>query len=138
MHLCDGGYPVHRKMTFNIFGLYTMQVNSIPCLYPTLFEQINGLPFILQCLKGKVLVTQSCLTLCKPMTIAARFLCSWDSPGENIKVCSHSLLQGIFLTQGSNPGLLHCGQILYYLTHQGSPMSTGGQNESTLESLLQL
>ena len=33
----------------------------------------------------------------------------------------HSLLQGIFLTQGSNPGLLHCREILYRLSHQGSP-----------------
>ena len=67
MYLCDGGYAVDRKMTTTILGLYSMQVNSIPCLYPTLFEEINCLPFILQCLKGKVLVAQSCLTLCKPM-----------------------------------------------------------------------
>ena len=33
----------------------------------------------------------------------------------------HSLLQGIFPTQGLNPGLLHCRQILYFLSHQGSP-----------------
>ena len=36
---------------------------------------------------------------------------------------SHSLLQGIFLTQGSNLGLLHPRQVLYYLSHQGSPTS---------------
>ena len=34
----------------------------------------------------------------------------------------HSLLQGIFLTQGLNPGFLHCRQILYHLSHQGSPV----------------
>ena len=34
----------------------------------------------------------------------------------------HFLLQGIFLTQGLNPGLLHCRQILYHLSHQGSPL----------------
>ena len=33
----------------------------------------------------------------------------------------HCLLQGIFSTQGLNLGLLHCKQILYYLSHQGSP-----------------
>ena len=38
-------------------------------------------------------------------------------------VGSHSLLQGIFLTQGSNPSLLHCRQILYHLIRQGSPNS---------------
>ena len=44
-----------------------------------------------------------------------------DSPGKNTGVGSHSLLQGIFPTRGSNPGLLHCRQILYHLSHQGSP-----------------
>jgi len=44
-----------------------------------------------------------------------------DSPGQNIGVGSRSLLQGIFLTQGLNPGLPHCRQILYQLNHQGSP-----------------
>ena len=37
----------------------------------------------------------------------------------------HSLLQGIFPTQGSNPDLLHCRQILYHLSHQGSPKYVG-------------
>ena len=45
----------------------------------------------------------------------------WNSPGQNTGVGSCSLLQGIFPTQGSNPGLLHCKQILYPLRHQGSP-----------------
>ena len=35
-------------------------------------------------------------------------------------MCSHFLLQGIFLTQGLNPGLLHCRQTLYHLSEQGS------------------
>ena len=43
------------------------------------------------------------------------------SPGQNAGVGSLSLLQGIFPTQGLNPGLLHCGQILYQLSHKGSP-----------------
>ena len=38
----------------------------------------------------------------------ARLLCPWDSPGKNIGVGCHFLLQGIFPTQESNPGLLHC------------------------------
>ena len=42
------------------------------------------------------------------------------SPGQNTGVCSCSILQGIFLTQGSNPGFLHWRQILYQLSHQGS------------------
>ena len=46
----------------------------------------------------------------------------WDSPGKNTGVGCHAFLQGIFLTQGPNPGLLHCRQILYHLSHQGSPI----------------
>ena len=47
-------------------------------------------------------------------------LCSpWDSLGQYTGVGSLSLLQGIFLAQGSNPGLLHCRQILYQLNHRG-------------------
>ena len=65
--------------------------------------------------KVKVKITQSCPTLCDPMD------CPWNSPGQNTGVGSHSLLQGIFPTQGSNSGLLHYRQILYQLSHKGSP-----------------
>ena len=44
----------------------------------------------------------------------------WNSPGQNTKVGSLSVLQGIFSTQGSNPGLLHRRWILYQLSHKGS------------------
>ena len=50
----------------------------------------------------------------------ARLLCLWKSPGKSTRVGGHALLQGIFPTQGLNPGLLHCRQILYHLSHQGS------------------
>ena len=63
--------------------------------------------------KVKVLVTQLCATLCDPMN-SANLLCPWNSPGKNTGVGSHSLLQGIFPTQGLNLGLLHCRQILYH------------------------
>ena len=46
----------------------------------------------------------------------------WYSPGQNIGVGSLSLLQGIFPTQGSNPGLPHCRRILYQLSHKWSPL----------------
>ena len=45
----------------------------------------------------------------------------WNSPGQNTGVGSLSLLQGIFPTQGCNPGLPHCRQILYQLSHKVSP-----------------
>ena len=44
-----------------------------------------------------------------------------DSPGQNTGVGSLSLLRGIFPTQGSNPGLLQCRQIIYQLSHKASP-----------------
>ena len=47
-------------------------------------------------------------------------LCPWDSPGKNIGVGCHALIQVIFPTQGSNPGLLPCRWILYCLSHQRS------------------
>ena len=45
----------------------------------------------------------------------------WNSPCQDTGVGSLSLLQGIFPSQGSNPGLSHCRQILYQLSHKGSP-----------------
>ena len=48
----------------------------------------------------------------------------WNSPGQNTRVDSLSLLQGIFPTQGSNPGLPHCRGILCQLSHKGSPPTT--------------
>ena len=51
-----------------------------------------------------------------------RFFCPWNSPGKNNGVAWHTLLQGIFLTKGSNPGLPHCRQILYHLRPQGNPL----------------
>ena len=55
--------------------------------------------------------------VCKP----TRLLCPRDTPGKNTGVGCLSILQGICPTQGSNPGLLHCGRILYCLRHQGNP-----------------
>ena len=54
-----------------------------------------------------------------PWTLAHQVLCPWDSPGKNTGVGCHSPLQGIFPTQGSNLGLLHCRWVLYCLSHQG-------------------
>ena len=68
------------------------------------------------------LVAQSCPTLCNCMDCSPLgSSVHGDSPGKNTGVGCHALLYGIFPTQGSNPGLQHCKQILYYLSHQGSP-----------------
>ena len=71
----------------------------------------------------KVLVAQSCLTLCNPMDYSPPgSYVHGDSLGKNTGMDSHSLLQGIFPIQGSNPVLLHCRQILYCLSHLGIPL----------------
>ena len=73
-----------------------------------------------------VLSSSYCNTLCESHSVVSHS-CSlrlhglyspWNSPGQNTGVGSLSLLQGIFPIQGLNPGLLHCRQILYQLSHQ--------------------
>ena len=65
---------------------------------------------------------QLCLTLCDPMEkCPPGSSIHRDSPGKNTGVGCHALFQGIFLTQGLNPGFLHCRQILFRLSQQGSP-----------------
>ena len=68
------------------------------------------------------LVAQSYLTLCDPVDITPPgSSVHGGSPGMNTGVGCHALLQGIFPTQGSNPGLPHCRRVFYCVSHQGSP-----------------
>ena len=85
-------------------------VQSLSCSFSGV---ISGLFSCCVCLVG-----QSCSILCD-----SRLLCPWDSPGKDTGVGCHALLQGIFPTQGSNPGLLHCRQILFQLSYKGSPQT---------------
>ena len=64
-----------------------------------------------------MLVAQSCPTLCRPMDCSLPGS-TRNSSGKNTGVGSHALLQGIFLTKGSNPGIIYSRQILYHLSHQ--------------------
>ena len=72
-------------------------------------------------------VTRQCVCVCESRSVVSDSLWShglqspWNSPGKNTGVGGLSLLQGIFPTQGLNPGLPHCWQILYQLSHKGSP-----------------
>ena len=68
-----------------------------------------------------VLGAQLCPTLRPDGLSPTRLLCPWNSPDEKTWVGCHSPLQGIFLTQGWSPGLPHRRQLLYCLSHQGSP-----------------
>ena len=103
--LSPRGYSQPRNWT---------HVSSSPALAGGFF--ISSTTWEATFLRVKVKVAQSCLTLCNPMDYSP-----WNSPGQNTGVGSLSLLQEIFPTQGSNPGLLHCRRILYQLSHEGSP-----------------
>ena len=71
------------------------------------------------------LVAQSCPTLCDPLACnLPGSSVHGDSPGKNTEVGCHAILQGIFPTQGLDPGLLNCRRILYCLSHQGSPLKS--------------
>ena len=66
-----------------------------------------------------VLVAQSCPALCNPMDCSQPgSSVHGDSPGKHTRLGCHSLLQGIFLTQGSNLHLPHCRQILNHLSYR--------------------
>ena len=85
------------------------QAGSLPLALP-------GKPQVSLCVSRSVVSNSFCPHGLQP----TRLLCPWNSPGKNTEMGCHSLLQGIFLTQGLNPGLLYCRQILYHLSHQGS------------------
>ena len=75
----------------------------------------------------------SCVRLfVTPWTVAHLAPPSWDFPGKSTGLSCHFLLQGIFLTQGLNLGLLHCRQRLSCLSHQGSP---GMVHDSNVNSI---
>ena len=84
------------------------------------------------------LAAQSCLTLCDTMdySLPGPFV-HGDSPGKNTGVGCHVLLQEIFPTQGSNPGLQQCRQILYQLSHKGNLNSNKNMLKISNNALLQ-
>ena len=79
-------------------------------------NKINLLSYVEERTVVVVKVAQSCPTL-RPHGLYS----PWNSPGQNTKVGTLSLMRGIFPSQGSKPGLSHCRRILYQLSHKGSP-----------------
>ena len=90
-------------------------------------ERLNWTELILKRFKKPPSMSISVQILCESRSVMSHSLwphglcSSWNSPGKNTGVGSLSLLQWIFPTQESNQGLLHCRQILYQLSHKGSP-----------------
>ena len=103
-------------------------ITSITFLSPqteTLYQPLNS-PFShlqplvtsnhLHVYEAKVKVTQPCLTVCNPMD----YIFDGILQARRLEWVPFPLLQEIFPTQGSNPGLPHCRQILYQLSYEGS------------------
>ena len=101
--------PLSDIQFANIFSI------SMGCLFTFLIVSFEAQKFSIL-MKVKVKVAQFCPTLC-----SVQLYSPWNSPGQNTRVGSLSLLQGIFPTQGLNLGLLHCRQFLYHLSYKGSP-----------------
>ena len=95
--------------------LYPVEVSPVSLFSQGFFSLIRT-PVIL----GEVKWSESCSVMSDSLRPCGLYS-PWNSLGQNTGVGSLSLLQGIFPTQGSNPGLLHSRRILYQLSHKGSP-----------------
>ena len=86
-------------------------------------------------IKKYIVYKETLITAWKWKSLSLVQLCPWNSPGQNTWVGNLPLLQGILPTQGSNPGLPHCGRILYQLSHKGSSIATWITSIFTLENM---
>ena len=101
-----------------------------------LMSKARGLVFVSIAIVCARLVTWSCPTLCDLMDCSPPgSSVHGDSPGKSTGVGCRALLQGIFPTRGSNPGLLYCRWILYCLSHRES-LTAMVHNTSMLAELL--
>ena len=88
-----------------------------------IFSQFHFILLENLCCAVLCLVTQLCPTLCDSMDFSLPGSSGhWNSLGKSTRVGCHALLQGIFPTQESNWGLLHCKWIVYQLNYQISPL----------------
>ena len=105
------------------------RMNKLTSHFHSLDQRASFSEILRGCLPG---YCSQCVCVCVSCSIGSdslwphrlyptRLLCPWDSPSKNTGMGCHSLLQGIFPTKGSDPCLLHCWQILYHLSHEGSP-----------------
>ena len=89
---------------------------EVYCLIPMM--RFQGFKRWLSCLKWKWYSLSHVQLFATQGLKPTRPLCLWNSSGKNTGGGCHSFIQGIFLTQGLKPGLLHCRQILSGLSHQ--------------------
>ena len=113
--LCVCMCVCEREHTYNYFLKFCKKISKLLLT--------NALELICSPYGSESEVTQSCLALYDPMDCSlTRLFRPWDFPGTSNGAGCRFLLQGIFPTQGSNPGLLHCRRILSPAEPQGTPM----------------
>ena len=112
--------PLPSELSGSLYGdfgkgprLSSFYLRSYLCKCFMFIINLRWVTLIISCVSISVLVAQSSPTLYDPMDCSppGTSVCG-IFPGKNTGIGSHSLLQGIFLTQGSNLGVLHCRQIL--------------------------
>ena len=106
--------PLQKKKKKITWAASFVTLGRLQSLYVPTDKMRNVNIFLWGCVQVKI--TQSCPTLWPHGLYSP-----WNSPGQNTGVGSLSLFQELFTTQGLNPGLLYCRQILYQLSHKGSP-----------------
>ena len=104
-----------NKKSFNLSSL-------VKCRFYLPSQTYSFIPILI---KMCVPRCSSCWTLWPHGLQPLRLLCPWRFSRQDTAVGGHALFQGIFLTQESNQGLLHCRWILYQLSYQGSPRTAG-------------
>ena len=108
-------WPTEKQINWILFPCLRNYINSSRLTFQYIWYHILDFIWAENVL---CLVVQLCLTLCDPVDCSLPgSSVHGDSPGKNTRVGCHALLQGISQTQGSNPGLPRCRQILNHLSH---------------------
>ena len=118
-------YPCHYECSFLWLILYCIHVPRL--LYPFICQWTSRLLPIQIVLQHNLTHCKATIELIESSSVMANSLrphglySPWNSLGQNTRVGSLSLLQGIFTIHGSNPGLPQCRHIFYWLSHKRSP-----------------
>ena len=128
------------------FEYLAQNPSLIISLYLSVCGNEDHSTFLLQHERKKVKSLSHVRLFATPWTVATRLLRPWNFPGKSSVMDCRFLLQRIFLTQGSSPGLLHCREMLYRLSHQvipqgglrapGKPLNAGSPTRKLPSHLL--
>ena len=116
IHCCNGMYISHYIYIY-ITCTYTMCVQTGSCITVYIATRTTLIYVYTHTLSCCCFISSAVSDSLRPYELQpARLRCPWHSLGKSTRVGCHTLLEGIFLTQGLNPGLLHCWESLYCWT----------------------